>query len=102
MSSANVSYATPWPASRGARRSIRAASHVEGTTLSVRFGSLTRAAAYPPPASRSVDVVFSENAIICNLNLHGKMRGKDPELHFQIMKDSNYSVANVGISANMW
>ena len=56
----------------------------------------------PPPASRSVDVVFSENAIICNLNLHGKMRGKDPELHFQIMKDSNYSVANVGISANMW
>jgi hypothetical protein len=47
-----------------------------------------------------VNVVFSSNAVICNL--HEYSRTKHPELHFQIIKDSNYSVANVEISANLW
>jgi hypothetical protein len=51
-------------------------------------------------SSCSVDVVFSENAIICNVD--SKDPKKPPELHFQILKDSNYSVANVEISANLW
>jgi len=51
-------------------------------------------------SSRSVEVVFSDNAVICNVASSDPK--KHPELHFQIIKDSNYSVANVEISANLW
>lgn len=69
-----------------------------------RFADVCHTSRSPFAApARSVDVVFSENAVICNLHTPtGALRGKDPELHFQILKDSNYSVANIGITANLW